>query len=192
MKLIEFKNPDTQRIYNDYINRSKRAVKILSAEDQEDCLMEINSYIYEYIQNNPQEQELTAMLNILERLGDPEITLKEVVATKKIDQAVRTLNAKHLMQALLLNLKNGIVYIILFIMTLLGVCFPILIVMKLIYPESTGLYMGKNTFFFGTMEKKEGISEVLGDWFIPVVILLSVLFYFIIIFLLKLVKNKKR
>jgi uncharacterized membrane protein len=191
MKLIEFKNTDTQRIYNDYINRSKRAVKILSDEDQEDCLMEINSYIYEYIQNNPQEQELTAMLNILERLGDPEITLKEVVATKKIDQAVRTFNIKHLMQALLLNLRNGVVYIILFLMVLFGVCFPILIVLKLIYPEKTGLYVGEHTFFFGITTPKEGVSEILGNWFIPVVILLSVIFYFIIIFLLKLVKTKK-
>jgi uncharacterized membrane protein len=191
MKLIEFKNTDTQRIYSDYINRSKRAVKILSAEDQEDCLMEINSYIYEYIQNNPQEQELTAMLNILERLGDPEITLKEVVAAKKIDQAVRTFNVKHVMQALLLNLKNGVVYIILFIMALLGTCFPILIILKIIYPEATGLYVGENTFFFGIMSKRDGISEVLGNWFIPVVILLSILFYFIIVFLLKLIKNKK-
>ncbi|MCU0467225.1 MAG: DUF1700 domain-containing protein [Arcicella sp.] len=191
MKLIEFKNTDTQRIYNDYINRSKRAIKILAPEDQEDCLMEINSYIYEYIQNNPQEQELTAMLNILERLGDPEITLKEVVATKKIDQAVRTFNIKHLMQALLLNLRNGVVYIILFLMVLFGVCFPVLIVLKLIYPEKTGLYIGEHTFFFGIATSKEGVSEVLGNWFIPVVILLSVLFYFIIIFLLKLVKTKK-
>jgi uncharacterized membrane protein len=191
MKLIEFKNTDTQRIYNDYINRSKRAVKILSAEDQEDCLMEINSYIYEYIQSNPQEQELTAMLNILERLGDPEITLKEVVAAKKIDQAVRTFNLKHVIQALLLNLKNGVVYIILFIMALLGACFPILIILEIIYPDLTGLYVGKHTFFFGITPKREGVSEVLGNWFIPVVMLLSVLFYFIIIFLLKLVKNKK-
>lgn len=191
MKLIEFKNIDTQRVYNDYINRSKRAVKILSAEDQEDCLMEINSYIYEYIQNNPQEKELTAMLNILERLGDPEITLKEVVAAKKIDQAVRTFNVKHLMQALLLNLKNGVVYVILFIMALLGACFPILIVLKLIFPELTGLYVGNHTLFFGITPKRHGVSEVLGNWFIPSVILLGVLFYFIIIFLLKLIKNKK-
>lgn len=191
MKLIEFKNTDTQRIYNEYINRSKRAVKILSVEDQEDCLMEINSYIYEYIQNNPQELELTALLNILERLGDPEITLKEVVATKKIDQAVKTFNAKHLIEALLLNLKNGVVYVILFIMALFGTSFPILIILKLIYPKLTGLYVGEHTFYFGIAPKRAGVSEVLGEWFIPVVILLSILFYFIIIFLLKLVKNKK-
>lgn len=191
MKLIEFKNTNAQRIYTDYINRSKRVISILSSEDQEDCLMELNSYIYEYIQNHQNEEETTALLNILERLGSPEITLKEVVATKKIDQAVKTFNIKHLIEALLLNLRNGLVYIVLFILTLLLACFPLLIGMKILYPTETGLYVGPNTFFFGMTESKENLNEILGNTFIPVVIILGVAFYFLIIFLLKLVKNKK-
>jgi uncharacterized membrane protein len=191
MKLIEFKDAATQRVYQNYINRCKRVVGILSAEDQEDCLMEVNSYIYEYTQNHQNEAEMTSLLNILERMGDPEITLKEVVAGKKIDQAVKTFNLKHLIQALFLNLKNGVLFVILSFMTLLLVSFPILIVMEILYPKETGLHVGGRTFFFGITTKKEGVSEVLGDWFIPVVILLGIAFYFIIIFLLKLIKNKK-
>lgn len=191
MKLIEFKNTNAQRIYTDYINRSKRVIRILSNEDQEDCLMEINSYIFEYIQNHQNEDETSALLNILERLGSPEITLKEVVAAKKIDQAVKTFNLKHLIEALFLNLRNGLVYIVLFVLTLLLVCFPILIVMEILYPEETGLFVGEKTFFFGMTDPKSGIQEVLGSAFIPVVILLGVGFYFLIVFLLKLVKNKK-
>jgi len=72
MKAIEFKNPASQRVYNNYINRCKRVVQILSKEDQEECLMEVNSYIYEYITDH-REDEMTALLNILDRLGDPEI-----------------------------------------------------------------------------------------------------------------------
>ena len=100
MKLIQFNDAATQRVYQNYINRCKRVVNILSAEDQEDCLMEVNSYIYEYTQNQRNEPEMTSLLNILERMGDPEITLKEVVAGKKIDQAVKTFNLKHLVQAI--------------------------------------------------------------------------------------------
>lgn len=191
MKLIEFKNTNAQRIYTDYINRSKRVIRILSNEDQEDCLMEINSYIYEYIQNHQNVDETSALLNILERLGSPEITLKEVVATKKIEQAVKTFNLKHLVEALFLNLRNGLVYIVLFVLTLLLVCFPILIVMEILYPAQTGLFMGEKTFFFGMTYPKSGVNEVLGHAFIPVVVMLGVAFYFLIIFLLKLVKNKK-
>ena len=192
MKLIEFKDAATQRVYQNYINRCRRVVEILSAEDQEDCLMEVNSYIYEYTQNHQNDSEMIPLLNILERMGDPEITLKEIVAGKKIDQAVKTFNLKHLVQALFLNLKNGIVYVILAFMTLLLVSFPILIVMEILYPQETGLHVGGRTFIFGiTNQREEGVSEVLGDGFIPVVIVLGIAFYFIIIFLLKLIKNKK-
>lgn len=191
MKLIEFKNTNSQRIYTDYLNRSKRVLRLLSKEDQEDALMELNSYIYEYMQNHQAEDETTALLNILERLGSPETILKEVVAAKKIDQAVKTYNLKHLLVALFLNLRNGVVYIILFILTLLLVCFPLVIILEIMYPDQTGLFIGPHTFFFGTTFPRAGVNEVLGNAFIPVVIILGVIFYFLIIFLLKLVKNKK-
>lgn len=191
MKPIEFKNQASQRVYNDYMNRCKRVIKILSDSDQQECLMEVNSYIYEYVNNHQHEEELTALLNIIERLGAPEVTLKEVVAGKKISQAVRTFNLKHLIQALLLNLRNGIAYIILFIMTLTLLCFPVVIILEIINPVKTGLWVGKGHFVFGQILPQAGVNEVLGNFFIPVVILLGILLYFLIIFLLKLVKSKK-
>jgi uncharacterized membrane protein len=191
MRPIEFKSSTAQRVYNDYLTRCRRQVNILSEADQEDCLMEVNSYIYEYLQNHQNEDETTALLNILERLGSPDVTLKEVVAAKKIDQAVKTFNLKHLIQALALNVRNGAFYVVLSIMTVLLVSFPVLIILKIMYPDKTGLFVGPGHFFFGIMEKKEGVSEVLGGGFIPVVVVLGFLLYFIIIFLLKLVTNKK-
>jgi uncharacterized membrane protein len=191
MKLIEFNDTNALRIYTDYINRSKRVLRILSESDREDCLMELNSYIYEYLQNHRAEDETTALLNILERLGAPEITLKEVVAARKIDQAVKTFNIRHLIEALFLNLRNGVVYVILFILTLLLLCFPVLIVMELLYPDQTGLFMGGGSFFFGATSSPSEHREVLGHAFIPVVVLLGAASYFLIIFLLKLVKKNR-
>jgi len=191
MKLIEFTNTNAKRIYSDYIDRSKRVLRILSENDREDCLMELNSYIYEYLQNHRAEDETTALLNILERLGAPEITLKEVAAARKIDQAVKTFNLRHLIEALLLNLRNGVVYVILFILTLLLLCFPVLIVMELLYPDRTGLFIGEDAFFFGAQSGASDNREVLGHAFIPVVVLLGAASYFLIIFLLKLVKKNR-
>ncbi|RZM18047.1 MAG: hypothetical protein EOO88_41740 [Pedobacter sp.] len=191
MKRIDFKSTNAQRIYVDYIKRSERALSILSSADQEDSLMELNSYIYEYTQAHQTEDETTTLLNILERLGAPETTLKEVVAAKKIDQAVKTFNLKHLIEALFLNFRNGVVYVVLFVLTLMLICFPILIVMEVLYPADIGLFMGNNTFLFGTMEPEAGVNEVLGNTFIPVVTLLGVVFYFLIVFLLKLVKKTR-
>lgn len=191
MKRISFQNTAAQRVYDDYISRCQHALRTLPASDQEECLMETNSYIYEFMQQQQQEDEITTLLNILERLGSPEITLKEVVAAKKIDQAVKTFNLKHLIQALLLNLRNGIVYIILFIMTILLISFPITIVLKLLYPAETGLHVGNGNFFIGIVDNNDTTTEVLGNWFIPVITVVGLIFYFIIIFLLKIVKNRK-
>ena len=47
MKNIEFKNPLSQRIYNDYLKRVKRNLALLSKNDQHEMMMEINSHIYE-------------------------------------------------------------------------------------------------------------------------------------------------
>jgi hypothetical protein len=191
MKAIEFSNPASQRVYNNYINRCKRVVHILSKNDQEECLMEVNSYIFEYMQEHRQQDETTTLLNILDRIGDPEITLREVVAGKKIDQAVKTYHIKHLLQALYLNLRNGFAYILLLILTLLLLTFPVLIVVKLIDPVHTGLWTGPRAFFLGITDDDNRLTELLGNWFIPVLTITGTLLYFAIINILKALRKKK-
>ncbi len=191
MKLIEFKNNLAQRIYLDYIDQCKSVIRVLSDDDQEECLMEVNSYIYEYLQDNPDKDEILALKTILERIGSPAITMKEVVAHKKIDQALQSYKLNHLLQALWLNLSNGIAYVLLFIMTLLLLCFPIVILMKVLYPHKTGLFVGKGIFFMGMVDLDGSQQELLGQWFIPVVCLLGLVLYFVILVLLRFVRNKK-
>jgi hypothetical protein len=43
MKLLQLENSSAQRIYDDYIVRCKKSLRILSEEDKEDCLLEINN-----------------------------------------------------------------------------------------------------------------------------------------------------
>jgi hypothetical protein len=204
MKAISFDTQSAQRVYNDYIQRCRKATSILSVKDREDVLLEINSHIYEYLSANNAKDQLETLLNVLERLGAPEETLKEIVAYKKIGQATLTFNPKHLIQALVLNLTNGVIYIVLFVLFLLELAFPVLIILKLIYPDQVGLYAKRNGgFLYGYISQSGsgGISvgfsnrveqtEILGSWFIPVTLLIAVVIYFGIIFLLKVVKKNK-
>lgn len=191
MKRIEFSSPEAQRIYDNYIRRSARILAILSDEDKEDCLMEINSHIYEFVEAHPHESEITRLLNALERLGEPEQTLREVIATKKIDQAVKTFNLKHLIQALALNFRNGIAYVVLSVMTLLLIAFPSLIVLKIVYPDDTGYFRGNGESNFGYIAVgHEGQTEMLGFWFIPMMLGFCAVFYAIIILCLALLRRK--
>ena len=191
MKPIQFKNNSAQRVYLDYIQRCRKTLKGLPESDTEECLLEINSHIYEYKEANRTEDEMESLLNVLDRLGLPEDTLKEFVASKKINQAVRTLNPKFLIQALFLNISRGLIYVFLSLLFVLLFSFPILIICKLIYPEKVGCFVGENTFYFGFISRHQDTTEVLGNWFIPVAILIATILYFLIIFILKSTKHTK-
>lgn len=189
MKLLDFKNKNEQRIYNNYMDRCNKKLKILSHVDKEECLQEINSYIFEYLASEKGKDEMENLLIILDRLGPPEETLQEYIASKKIEQAIKTFNPKHLIEALLLNISNGFIFILLLILALLFLCFPVLIVLKLINPQEVGLFTGSGNFFIGQFTGTSSLKEHLGNFFIPAAILFSVLIYVLILYLLK-IKSK--
>jgi hypothetical protein len=79
----------------------KRVIKStnsLSTENQNDIYMEINSHIYESLQNKKNENEIELTLDIIERLGIPEEVLKPLVADKKLEQATKTFNPIHILK----------------------------------------------------------------------------------------------
>jgi len=187
MKSLQLENKSAQRIYNDYIARCSKSLKILSAADKEECLLEINSYIYEYLEANNKngKDEIENLLNILDRLGIPEETFKELIASKKMNQAVRTFNPKVLVQALFLNIGNGFIYILLSFLFLIEVCFVALIVLKLIYPRRVGLFIGSHSFVIGYSNPQAIETELLGNWFIPAAMIATAVLYFFSLFILK-------
>lgn len=192
MKLIEFNNSSSREVYNNYIARCKKATKVLSDADREECLLEINSHIYEYIQDHTATDELENLKTVLQQLGEPEVTLKEYVAAKKIDQAVTTFNPKHLIQALYFNIRNGIMYIFLSVLTLFFCCFFLLAVFKIIYPNNVGFYYSDDNFMFGYTTIPDPANELLGFWFSPLMLVISALLYLLCVFILKGIKKVKK
>lgn len=191
MKNIEFASTTTQRIYNDYLKRVEKCILILSEEDKKELLMEINSHIFEGMQRFSDNNETDNLLTVLEKLGVPEEFLKPVIADKKIAQAVRTFNPKVVLQALLLNLKNGIIYSIFTLLYLFLFAFVFLIGAKLISPTKTGLfYLDEKFQTFGFIKNTDGMNDILGFWFIPLVIIIAIAFYLLITLLLRFTKKK--
>jgi len=190
--MISFKEISAKRVYNSYMERCKKAVRTLPVRDQEECLMEVNSHIYEFLTDHGSEDEMKPLLDVLDRLGSPEETLKEIVASKKIDQATRTYNPKHLFQALVLNISNGVTYLILFLLYVLLICFPILAILKIIRPDQVGYFTSdKGTFSFGYISTPDHAKELLGYWFIPIMFAATVGIYLVIIFALRLLRKIK-
>lgn len=193
---IKFEQKASQRIYNDYMKRIKKATASLSKINQDDIYMEFNSHIFEAIQHKNTGSEIDSLLDIIEKLGSPEEVLKPLVADKKLEQATKTFNPVHVFKALILNFTNGISYIFFFVLYLFLFSFVFLIFAKIFNPSLVGLYMKKDSFsvfVLGIINPEDQIKnqnyEVLGNWFIPVMLLSIVFFYFIITLLLKFKKS---
>lgn len=194
-KKIQFKNAETQKIYEAYIHQVQSATRKLSDEDQKDILMEINSHIFESTSRLTEENDSVSNLkNTLSKIGNPHEVLKPLIAEKKLNQATRTLNPIHVFQALTLNFSFGIIYFVFFILYLFLFSFILLIFAKIFAPDHVGLYYKKGEIFqYGGFIQSEHLQpyEILGNWFIPVTIGLAVTFYFVITLLLRLKKNIK-
>ena len=196
---INFNNTNAQKIYENYLLQIQLATKKLSKADQQDILMELNSHIYESFQKNNGIDELSSLINALEKIGIPNEVLKPLIADKKLSQATKTFNPIYVLQALALNISNGVIYSVFAILYMLLFGFIFLIIAKISYPSVTGFFYKKDEFFvYGLIPFAENkmMYEVLGNWFIPVTILLAIFFYLIITALLKfkgyLNKNKNQ
>jgi len=193
---IKFSQEASGRVYKDYMKRVRTTTASLSQQDQDDIYMEFNSHIFEAIRHRNDVAEIDALLNVLEKLGTPEEVLKPLIADKKLAEATKTFNPVHVFKALILNFTNGISYIIFFFLYIFLFAFVLLIFAKILNPSEVGLFYKQDTFMVLGISKNlnnEGMNELLGNWFIPVMVLSIVACYFILTLLLKLKKsiNKK-
>lgn len=188
---LKFKESATERVYTNYMQRIKKVTNILPKEDQQDILMEFNSHIYEGLQVvETDKNEIDLLLDLLDKLGAPEEVLKPLIADKKMEQATRTFNPIHVFKALALNLTNGVSYVVFFVLYLLLFGFVFLIYAKLTNPEEVGLFFRGDDFLVlgqTTLDvQAAGITELLGNWFIPLMIVATIAAYLLITLLLKL------
>lgn len=198
LKEIPFKNNAAKRIYLNYMKRVKKTIRQLDTDSQFDTLQEINSHIYEGISKKENQNEIDSLLDVLDKLGEPEKVLKPLIADRKLDQATKSFNPFSILNALILNFTNGISYLIFFILYLGLFGFVFLIFAKTFNPEGVGLFF-KNGHFLALGKinpeylQQTNYTEVLSHWFIPVMILSILFFYILITLLLKLKRslNKK-
>jgi uncharacterized membrane protein len=191
MNKINFISGSAQRIYDDYMRRVGKSIAILGEADKTELVMELNSHIYEAMLKGSSGNEVDCLLDVIAGLGVPEEFLKPLVAGKKLDQAVRSFNPKHVFQAISLNLRSGIIYTFFGLLYLFLVSFILLIAAKIIFPANTGLFFSGSSFrAFGFMMDTDGLTEVLGYWLIPLSIITALFCYTCITLLLRLKRKR--
>jgi uncharacterized membrane protein len=190
MKHLEFEQKATQRIYDDYIKRINRTIARLSKADQQDIQLEFNSHIYESMQGGNKESEIDSLLDVLQKLGAPEEILVQLIADKKLEQATKTFNPAHIFRALVLNISNGISYIIFALLYLILGIGVFSVGAKIFYPDKVGFFVYEKGWSIGIGENSG--TEVLGNWFIPVMLGAIILLYLVITLMLRLIRILKK
>lgn len=180
---IPFTNSEAKEIYLNYLQRVKNSIKSLSAEQQNETLMEINSHLFEAISISEQDEKQRIIL-ATKNLGTPEVFLRDLVAEKQLEEAVKSFNPIKIIKALFLNLSNGIAYVIFFILYLSLFSFVFLIFAKIFDPKHVGLfYRNPDIFVLGKISSDNTSYlqyEQLGNWFIPLMLVCIIVFYLLL------------
>lgn len=97
--------PETvKKIIHDYTARLKENLKGLPEEDQNEMIKEIESHIFESYNQNPIEDEVDRILDVLKKLGEP----SKVFSKKMPDQMVKMGREKNLPLYILSGILIGL------------------------------------------------------------------------------------
>ena len=185
-----FTNLAARKAFDSYMERIRKKLERLPREMAEELIMEYESHIFEATRGCSEADQPARLAKTLEKLGIPEEFLTPVVAQKALQHAARTFNPMAVLRAICLNLRNGAVFIVFGLLYLFLAAFVALIPAKLFAPGHTGLFTDQLGFRgFGCILHPEGATEILGAWFIPVVLTLAVIFYFLITLLLRITRK---
>lgn len=193
---INFHHQATQKVYDNYIQQIEKIVETLPEAEQLDILMEMNSHIYEGMRYSSPPNELDDLLHHINNFGNLENMLKPIVAERKLDQATKTFHPTHVFKAMVLNIQNGIFFMLISI-CYLGLGFlGIAILTKLFSPEDVGMYYKPGEYFVLAGVPRDTVNqaeyELLGDWYISVMILVMFAFYVFITWILRFEKYLRK
>jgi hypothetical protein len=181
-------NIETLTTHASYIGYMKRVASMITSLPyigQQEIQGEINSHIYESLRTTPG----LSVDEALQRFGEPDTYLPEWVAVKKMEIATGSFGPIRIFKALLLGIRNhsthAIKYIAFAILYVLTFSFGALCILKIIFPSHTGLLISRQGFTFGFNSDIVGAQEVLGWWFLPICLFITILLYVIITILLK-------
>lgn len=196
MKLEDiFKDPNSIKIWQSYFNRVAKVTRVLDRESKVETELELQDHLYQSFHDETGTDEISRLLAAIERLGEPEEYLKQIISLKLLQKGTQTLSPKALLKGLFYKLSGGIRnllaavffatgYFITFIMAIMSF-------VKFIIPDNAGLfYWPDGSWAFGIIADSTNAQEVLGYWIVPLGILIAFIFYYILTRILKSVIKK--
>lgn len=172
------------RIRDQYMKRVDRALRSLPKKIREETALEIQSHLWDSMQDSTAQVEADRILDAIDRLGEPDDFIKPMVAGRLLEDASHSLNPKSVVMGLMYNAVAGVkkagLSIVLGLGYLILCIFSLMSILKVILPHQVGLFFDPEggAPFFGVLGDPGNHVEVLGFWIIPLGIVISFLLYF--------------
>ncbi|UCE22747.1 MAG: hypothetical protein JSV46_11220 [Candidatus Aminicenantes bacterium] len=178
-----FKNTITKKIWDQYDQRLQHILRRTDKEEKKELLLEIKSHLLESFKQDPAESEEEKLLNAIDRLGEPEIFLRPLIADRYMTRASRTLSPKDVARGLYFSLftgfKKAVISFLLGLGYILAFIFAVMAVLKPFLPNNVGvLLFNDGSITAGMAFNSSGVkTDYFGYWIIPISAALAVLIY---------------
>lgn len=177
-----FSDKLTQKIWSQYFRRVRHFSKSLNSDIQQDLKLEIQDHLYASFRNETGESEAERLLNAIDKIGNPEEYIKPMIAGRLLVDASQTFNPKMIAKGLYYYIQKGVKNFLFSLLFFFGyfivLIISLLTILKIFCPEYVGIFLHSNgKYSYGFDANSVNTTELLGYWFIPIGIVLSLLLY---------------
>ena len=178
-----FADPNSQRIWDNYFKRVQNVIRVTDSDTQEEIKFEIQDHLYQSFTEIDAENEVSKLLQAIDRLGEPEEFLMHVVSEKLLIKGTRNLSPSSLILGLFYGMWGGIRQVLTGLVFGIGYIFTfvmgVLSFAKLFIPEKLGLFIWPDgSWMFGLTGDPSGSEEILGYWLIPLSLAITFILYY--------------
>lgn len=167
--------PSTATRIEAYLGALESALRGLSPDEKHDILLEIRSHITDSVAVS-QDREAAAQ-RVLRLLGDPKELARRYKAERMLSRASRSFSPLLLLRTTWSWAKIGMKGAVAFLVALFGysvaLALTITLILKPIMPSRVGVWWGHGDLNVGMVDHPERMHELLGQWYVPVVVVLA-------------------
>jgi hypothetical protein len=168
--------PDV-RIEN-YLDRLDSALRGISSEEKQDILFEIRAHIVDSVA--AAQNRDAAIDRVLRLLGSPQELAQRYNAERMLTRAGRSFSPLLLLHTTWHWAKLGMKGTVAFFVALFGYSIAlgltIAVILKPIMPSRVGLWWGNGDLNVGMVDHPGQMHELLGQWFVPVMVVVAFAF----------------
>jgi hypothetical protein len=153
-----------------YLNRLDHALRGLSPAEKRDIISEIRVH---FLDSMAAAQNREAAIDrVLRLLGAPEQLAQRYNTERLLTRASHTFSPWLLLQTTWrwakLGMKGTLAFLLAFIGYSTAFAFTVVILLKPFPKANVGMWWGNGDLFIGSPAHLEGMHELLGQWFVPV------------------------